>query len=215
MRLLWLFCLCSLSFGQTTGTITGRIVDESGDPVSGANVSATNDPGQEFHSTTLGSGAYTLDHVVPGTYQVTASMNAMKTNDVKGVIVEAAKTSRLDITLFRPDGNLGTLGEQDRFTAASFAMIGQKPVPVGPVPRLVDGKPDFSGFWWGDRPSRQVEQPQVQLGADAIRQERQKNDMRDTPSSRCLPGGIIDPAGQGRLVHIPGLLVILIGPRLQ
>jgi len=94
MRLLGLFCLCSVVFGQAVGTITGKIVDEFGDPVSGANVSATSDAGQEFHTTTQESGAYALDKLGPGTYAIAATMNAMKRYEAKNFIVEAAKTSR-------------------------------------------------------------------------------------------------------------------------
>lgn len=212
MRPLWFFWFCFVAFGQEGGIITGTIVDEFGDPVAGATVSATSSAGREFHTTTIGSGSYTLDQLVPGAYQITASMNAMKQYSAKDFIVGAAKTSRLDITMVQPEGYLGTLGEEDRFTASSFALIGRKPVPMGPTPRLPDGKPDLSGFWWGDRPVDPLELPQPQPRAEAVRKERQKNNMRDLPSARCLPGGIVDPAGRGRFVHTSQLLVMLIGP---
>lgn len=212
MRFLGLFWLCFVSFGQGGGAITGKIVDEFGDPVSGVTVSATSPAGQEFHATTIRSGTYRLERLVPGKYEITATMNAMKKFTAKGFIVEAAKTSRLDITMVQPEGYLGTLGEEDRFTASSFSLIGQRPVPLGPTPRLTDGKPDFSGFWWADRPGEPLEPPEPQPGADAVRKARQKNNMRDLPSARCLPGGIIDPAGRGRFVRTPKLLVMLIGP---
>ena len=212
MRLLWFFCLCFVSLGQQGGAIAGRIVDEFGDPVSGATVSATSNSGQEFHTTTNPRGSYRFDSLVPGAYQITAAMNAMRKYDAKGFMVEAGKTSRLDITMLQPDGYLGTLGEEDRFTARAFDRIGHKPVPAGPTPRLPDGKPDFSGFWWADRPRSPLELPQPQPAADAIRKQRQRSNMRDLPSARCLPGGIIDPAGRGRFVDTSKLLVMLIGP---
>jgi Carboxypeptidase regulatory-like domain len=162
MRPIWFFWLCFVCFGQHVnkvdrGTIIGRIVDEFGDPVAGAAVSATSRAGQEFQATTLGNGLYTIGKLVPGKYEITATMNAMKKYEAKGFIVEAGKPSRLDITMVQPEGYLGTLGEEDRFTASSFARIGQKPVPVGSTPRLPDGKPDLSGFWWADRPSVPLE----------------------------------------------------------
>jgi hypothetical protein len=161
---------------------------------------------------TIADGSFTFHKVAPGAYQITATMSAMKKYDTKGYIVEASKISRLNITMTQPEGYLGTLGEEDRFTASSFALIGQKPVPVGPAPRLPDGKPDLSGFWWGDQPAGPLESPLPNPRADALRKERQKNDMRDLPSARCLPGGIIDPAGRGRFVQSSKLLVMLIGP---
>ena len=212
MRLLGFLCLCSVASGQTGGSITGKVVDESGGPVSRATITAISNIGQEFQTATTDGGTYTLDDLAPGAYQLRAVTNAMKTYLVKGVIVELRKTSRLDITLMYPDGNLGTLGEEDRFTANAFSGIAQKPIPIGPTPRLRDGRPDLSGFWIGDPPTGTIEPPLLQPRAEALRSERQRNDMRDLPTARCLPGGIIDPAGRGRFVHTPDILLMLIGP---
>lgn len=212
MRLLLGLWLCSIGFGQESGTIAGKIVDQFGDPVAGAAVTATSNGGMAVHTTTANSGAYTLEKLAPGTYQITAILNAMKNYAVEGILVAAGKIVRLDITMSQPEGYLGTLGEEDRFTASWFARIGAKPVPQGPTPRLPDGKPDLSGFWWADRPASPPQQPQPQPGAEAVRKERQSRSMRDLPSARCLPGGIIDPAGRGRFVHTPKFLVMLIGP---
>lgn len=212
MRLVWFLCLSFAAFGQQAGSVTGRIVDESGDPVSGATVTVISNTGQEVHTGTSDSGSYTFDRLAPGTYQVRAAMIAMKDYLAKGVIVKPGETVRLDITLLLPEGNLGTLGEEDRFTASAAAMLRRKPIPKGPTPRMPNGKPDLSGFWVGDALAAPAEPPQLLPKAESLRQQRQKNAMRDLPTASCLPGGIIDPAGRGSFVQTPDLLVMLIGP---
>jgi hypothetical protein len=37
-----------------------------------------------------------------------------------------------------------------------------------------------------------------------------ENQLKDIPSSRCLPSGIMMGAGQGRFVHTPAILVMLV-----
>ena len=59
---------------EDTGAIAGKIVDEFGEPVSGAAVIVRNSAGQEFKTTAGASGQYTLAKVAPGAYRITATM---------------------------------------------------------------------------------------------------------------------------------------------
>src|SRR5579871_2574839 len=188
-----LFLLAGGGAWAQDGAIAGRIVDDFGGPVAGASVIAKNSSGQEFKATALAGGDYTLGKLAPGAYQITATMATMKKFEQKALAVEAAKTSRLDITL-KPAG-LGTLGEDDRFSAAYFDSLPKKATPVGPTPRLADGTPDLSGYWIsgkGDSPEATPQetpaQPQPRAWAEAVRKERQASNFRDEPYARCLPG---------------------------
>ena len=54
--------------------------------------------------------------------------------------------------------------------------------------------------------------PCPRLGPKAIRKERQISNDRDDPYGRCLPGSVINTAGRGKFVHIPGFLAMLVNP---
>ena len=60
---------------QATGTIAGVVADQSGGVIPGATVEATNDgTGQVRHTTTGVNGYYTLPLLLPGRYDVTATL---------------------------------------------------------------------------------------------------------------------------------------------
>src|SRR5579862_8181508 len=99
-----LFLLCiSATFAQSTGAISGTIVDDLGIPVSGAAVVAANGAGQEFKTAAQPTGGYTLENLPPGRYQLAFSMATMKKFEQKDFIVESGKTASLNVTM-RPAG---------------------------------------------------------------------------------------------------------------
>jgi hypothetical protein len=206
MRWAMFFLLTAAAFAQT-GAISGKIADEFGVPVSAASVRAKDSAGKEFKTTSTATGEYTIDKLPPGGYEVTVTAATMKTLVKKDVAVDGAKTLRLDFTLLQV--GLGTLGDGDRFIAAFFA--GRRPAPpTGPVPRLADGTPDLSGYWFPQpndesKPEVRPEQPDPFPWAEAIRRERQASNMRDLPDSRCLPAFGFGP----KFVHTPAILVML------
>lgn len=215
MRTLALLWLSSAAFAQTgqMGMLSGKIVDEFGDAVSGASIQVKDATGKEFKATSLATGEYAVDKLQPGSYDVTVTALMMKNFVKKDLAVAAAETSRLDVKLV-DGGGLGTLGEGDRLSAAFYASLKRPPPPTGPTPRLPDGKPDLSGFWLppqaGDASSTaRLEQAEPLPWAEEIRRERLANNFRDLPDSRCLPTSIVSWAGQGKLVHTPSILIIL------
>jgi hypothetical protein len=74
--------LCGeLAYGQATdGNIVGTVLDSQGAAVAGAEVSATNAATNTVANTkTNESGEYRLDHLLVGTYRITAKMTGFKT----------------------------------------------------------------------------------------------------------------------------------------
>ena len=85
-------------------------------------------------------------------------------------------------------------------------------VPLRPVPRGTDGKPDLSGVWLEtDDPYPQA--PEALAWAAALIKERQENNQKDAPHNRCLPGPPPAPGSASpfieKLVQTGSLLVIL------
>ena len=207
MRLTVLFVLTSAAFAQSGATITGKVSDVFSEAISGASIQVKNTAtGEEYKATTTGAGEYILDKLPPGTYELSATMITMKRYVRQDIAVQAEKILRLDITL-EDGGQLGTVGDGDRFTAA---LRQNKPAPPsGPTPRMQDGKPDLSGFWSPAQrgPSGQPRKPEALVWAEGVAKERIQNNRRDSPQAQCLPAGVTTSAGLGgKFVQTPTLL---------
>jgi hypothetical protein len=85
---------------QTTGTITGRVVDEQKSTVPGATVTARSvTTGFMRVSTSDASGMYRLAALPVGTYDLTVELSGFATIDRKGLVVNVSQTVTLEFEL--------------------------------------------------------------------------------------------------------------------
>lgn len=89
-----------VGFGQAIdGNVIGTVFDSQGAAVSGADVTATNvETNVTAITKTSGSGEYRFDHLLAGTYRITAKMTGFKTVS-EMVPVELNKTGTRNLTL--------------------------------------------------------------------------------------------------------------------
>jgi Carboxypeptidase regulatory-like domain len=93
--------LLGAAFGQSNqGSIAGNIFDPSGALVGAAKISAREvSTGAVYETVSSSAGAFKLPNMSIGTYDVTATAPGFKTATYRGVVVQVATTSALDIRL--------------------------------------------------------------------------------------------------------------------
>jgi hypothetical protein len=98
---LLLFLTGARTAAQTgTATITGVISDETGAPLPGVTVTATNQATNVEHTTvTNETGTYTITPLVVGTYVIKAAVSGFKTQSTAPTVLEARQVARLDFKL--------------------------------------------------------------------------------------------------------------------
>jgi hypothetical protein len=103
---------------QGVGGIGGSVVDESGAALPGVTVALVNPGviGGEQQAVTDARGAYQFTRLVPGTYQVRATLEGFRTTVQQGIVVNADSTARVDIKM-----EIGALQE-------SVTVSGQAPL---------------------------------------------------------------------------------------
>jgi len=198
--------LAAVVSAQTTGTMTGTVVDLGGDAVANAPIRATNVATKALYTaTTTGAGTYTFAQLPAGTYDLTADVLGFNGYSQKNVTVAAGQTLRFDIRL--TDYQLGTLGDGREFRVD---LLTPHPTPSGPTPRTADGKPDLSGVWYAQR-TVDPGKPDPLPWADALQKERAANNSKDSPGAHCLPRGVTNAGAlfPYKLVQTPTLLVML------
>ena len=191
-----------------TGTITGRVTDPNGAPVTIGSVTATNTSNHTVQTGAVSQGSYAVGQLPPGTYDVAfaAPGNAYTPFARKNVVVAAGGTVRVEIQL-QWGSILGTLGDDP---VAFLNLVRERNLPTGPPPRMPDGKPDFSGVWVNVPPEKVPPIP-LQPWAAAIEKERTENSRKDSPQSRCLPGNPIQVTANFtyKFVQTNSVLVLL------
>jgi hypothetical protein len=209
---------CMLAFGGLAfaqagrGSLAGVVTDHNGAPVADAPIQARNQQsGAVVRAITSADGRYTLASLPAGTYDMSIVMPccAFQPFSRQNVALQAGQALRLDVRL--EEGlSLNTLGD-DPGTFAALLRKRSK-IPARPVPRLSNGKPDFSGVWLANG-DRYPDAPAVLPWAAALVKERVENNMKDAPHTRCMPQGMPIPGGappfMAKFVHTPSLLVAL------
>jgi len=83
---------------QTTGTITGRVVDSQGLAVPGANVTVTGAQGSKT-TVTDADGKFQLPYLTPGTYSVKSELQGFKAVEQKDISLRLGQTVDLPLTM--------------------------------------------------------------------------------------------------------------------
>jgi hypothetical protein len=88
----------SSAFGQAVyGSIYGTVTDASGAVVPGANVTVTDEEkGVSVKTQSNASGDYTVEHLIPDTYDVTVDFTGFKSYEQKGNKLFADNTLKID-----------------------------------------------------------------------------------------------------------------------
>jgi hypothetical protein len=184
--------------------VTGRVLDDRGEPVSSAPVEArAPDSQRSFRVVASSAGVFSLS-LPPGRYDLSVTVAGFER---KRVDVVTSQTVQMDLRLVDLGiTQLNTLGED---LASRIAAANRPPPPSGPTPRMPDGKPDFSGVWWSPA-TLDAGKPELLPSADAVFKERTANSIKDSPSARCLPDAVLRLAPFFKLAHTPKLLILLL-----
>lgn len=111
---------------ETTGTISGRIVDAQGLPVPGASVIITGPQGARTIASDT-DGRYSAAFLTPGTYGVRAELQGFKAAEVKDVNVSLGQTASVNLTM-----QVGGLTETVEVTGAA-QTIDTKSTTIGAI----------------------------------------------------------------------------------
>jgi hypothetical protein len=176
--------LCAVAAFAQTGTISGKIVTVSGgNPVPEVKIHVKNTTTDaSFAAQSAASGNYAVSGLPPGNYELVTEFPMFMPFRQKDIPVQAGQTARIDIQL--SDMQLNTLGDGgDDFVK----LVTERPAPVGPTPRMPDGKPDFNGVWLAAAYHVDGDPAQPLPWADEIAKKRRDRLGIDSPGAHCLP----------------------------
>ena len=120
--------LAATGKAQTSGEITGLVIDPSGAAVVGATVTVTNKAtGATRTVTTNSEGLYTFPSLLPGVYELKVEQTGFKTARLDNITLEVQQTARLDVAM-----EVGAVGEMVMITS-SGVLLNTENTTVGTV----------------------------------------------------------------------------------
>ena len=123
---------------ETTGAISGRVVDSQGLPIPGATVTATGPQGTK-PAVTDGTGNFTVPFLTPGTYAVRIELQGFTPFAREGVVVRLGQTVDIPATLIvgglaesvEVRGTPDTINTRSTTTGANISSEQLQNIPVG------------------------------------------------------------------------------------
>src|SRR5690349_15221335 len=95
-----LLAICGIANAQSTGTISGRVTDQSGAAMPGASVSATNPAtGIARDTVTNTEGIYSIPALQPGQYDIKVKVKGFADQERKDLTLVTGATSTLDFSM--------------------------------------------------------------------------------------------------------------------
>jgi hypothetical protein len=99
--------LCSLAQVANNTSLVGTVVDSSGSPINGGNVTAVEESTKvKAAAVTSDTGYYSISYILPGTYDITVEQSGFKKLTKTGVVVPVNEAVRTDFSL--PVGSADT-----------------------------------------------------------------------------------------------------------
>jgi len=114
-----MFSLAPAARAQDTGYISGTVTDKTGSAVVGAEVMITNTAGSLTRTTTTNAdGAYVIAGLPGATYNLTVTAKGFQKYSARGVVLDVAQKSRIDIQL-----TVGAVTEVIEVTGEAVAQV--------------------------------------------------------------------------------------------
>jgi hypothetical protein len=193
-----------------TGSVSGIVTYRDGLAFAKVGVVATNnETGVTAQARTDEVGSYELSGLPPGEYTVAFNPDccSFRSHSDGSVAISAGSDTVVNVEI---QETIIILGDDPGIIAAEIRA--RQVIPDAPVPMNSSGVPDLSGVWLMS--SDPFPQPAKPLEwAEALAQERNANQGRDHPHTRCLPSAL--PVGGSatpfiaKFVQTPELLLIL------
>src|SRR5215468_10327379 len=123
-----IFATFKLAGQMTTGTILGRVADQSGAVVPNTKITLVNTGTNDARTVTVNdTGDFTFPQLPPAQYNLTAEHEGFRKDVHNGIILEVGQQARVDVSL-----QVGAVSEQVEVTA-SAPLVSTETAALGNV----------------------------------------------------------------------------------